>query len=107
MDSQENVLFLKHCWVCGEAFMTGKRTARCCSAKLCRALVMDLDALFHVRGIMRTARWAGAPSQEELRREYYRQQMSEAVDELGRSEDELFRVLCEIAKEMEEVATAA
>jgi hypothetical protein len=85
--------------------MAGKRTAWCCSAKLCRALVMDLDALFHVKLIVENARWAGAPSQAEMARRYFRQQMSEAVGELASSEDALARVLVEIVEEMEEVET--
>ena len=50
--------------------------------------------------------WAGAPSQEELRAEYYRQRMWDGVRRLGHSEDLLGEVLVEILEEIEEVAAA-
>ena len=81
---QTNVSFLKRCLVCDEAFTASKRTARCCPRKLCRARVMDVDALLRVMGVVHSARWAGAPSQEEMRAEYYHQRTQEAVEQLGR-----------------------
>jgi hypothetical protein len=96
-----NVLFLRRCWVCDEAFMAAKRSARCCPRKVCRAIAMDMDALLHVMGIVHNARWAGGPSQEELREDYYRWQMRDAVEELDRSADLLGVVLVEILEDLE------
>ena len=42
-----------------------------------------------LQSVLINARWAEAPSQAEMARRYYRQQMSEAVGELARSEDAL------------------
>jgi hypothetical protein len=59
-----------------------------------------------LQAIIGNARWAGAPSQEELQREYFRGRMWEAVRRLPHSEDVLAAVLAEIIEEME-AATAS
>jgi hypothetical protein len=52
--------------------------------------------------ILANARWAGAPSQEQVKEEYLRLQMWEAVRRLPSSEELLVEVLIEIIAEMEE-----
>jgi hypothetical protein len=101
MRPEANVLYRRRCIVCDEAFTASKRTARCCPRKRCRAQVMDIDALLQVMGIVHNARWAGAPSQEELRREYYQWQMRDAVKQLEHSVDLLSTLLVEILEDLE------
>jgi hypothetical protein len=52
-------------------------------------------------GILHNARWAGAPSQEELRKEYYRERMWDGVRKLPEDEGSLARILSEIMEDLE------
>lgn len=42
----------------------------------------------------------GAPSQAELREQYYRQELQEAISRLPTNEDRLFGILCEILEDL-------
>jgi hypothetical protein len=62
---------------------------------------MDMDALFHLMGVLFHARWAGAPSQEELTMAYYTQELRDAVQQLPEDEGGLPRILSEIIEDLE------
>lgn len=98
----ENVPYLKHCSVCGEPLF---RTGRYCSQS-CRMLWAECVSLFTLQFILGNARWAGAPSQAAMEREYFHQRMWEAVRRLPHSEDVLVEVLSEIAEQIAGEATS-
>jgi hypothetical protein len=54
-----------------------------------------------LRSILMSARWAGAPSQEVLRKKYLQMRMSKGVKRLSVSSDVLSEVLVEIAEIVE------
>jgi hypothetical protein len=60
----------------------------------------EFCAFYTLLSILKSARWAGAPSQETLRKEYLQARMAEAVARLAISEDVLS--LLEIAEITEE-----
>ena len=75
-----------------------------------RMILAEFWDFITLTSVIQNARWAGAPSQEEMAREYFCQQMREAVRRpvrrLPHSEDALSEVLIEIAQEMEEASVA-
>jgi hypothetical protein len=54
-----------------------------------------------LRSILENSRWAGALSEEEMQRKYFRERMWEAVRRLPVTEEALSEVLVEIAEEVE------
>jgi hypothetical protein len=52
--------------------------------------------------ITQNARWAGAPSQKEMARRYYTQELCDAVRELPQGEEGLAKILCEIMEDIME-----
>jgi hypothetical protein len=59
-------------------------------------LLAELEEFWTLHFILENARWAGAPSQKQVKEEYLRLQMWEAVRRLWISADVLFEVLVEI-----------
>jgi hypothetical protein len=57
-----------------------------------------------LHSVLTNARWAGAPSQEEMLKEYFRERMCYGVRRLVHSEEALTAVLIEIVEEMRGVA---
>jgi hypothetical protein len=101
---EANVLHYKRCVVCEEPlYHRGGKTC-CRECLMVWAAFCDFTVL---QSVLINARWAGAPSQAEMAREYYRQRMWDGIRRLGHSEDLLAEVLCEIIEEMEEVETAS
>jgi hypothetical protein len=93
----ENVTFLKRCWTCDEPHI---RSGRTCSRE-CLSILAGFEDFTTLHSTLINARWAGAPSQEELRGEYFRGRMRYGVRRLVDSEDALSAVLIEIVEEME------
>jgi hypothetical protein len=93
----ENVTFLKRCWVCDEPHV---RSGVTCSRD-CLSILAEFEDFTTLRSVLVNARWAGAPSQAELQREYYTRQLRAALKRLPESEERLFEVLAEIVEEME------
>jgi hypothetical protein len=95
---------VRRCWVCSNPYVTTKRTSDCCAKRDCRMIQAEFRDFITLTSIIQNARWAGAPSQEEMAREYFRQKMRDAVEQLGSSEDALSKVLIELAEEAEMAA---
>jgi hypothetical protein len=108
MNSDESaptgIEYLRCCEVCERQFISAKRSARCCSRKDCRALVMDFDCFLQLQAILKTSHWAGGLNQEESLQKYLEERMWEAVRRLPHSEDLLGEVLVEILEELLEAA---
>jgi hypothetical protein len=68
-------------------------------------ILAEFEDFSALRFILGNACWAGAPSQEELRGEYFRGRMRYGVRRLVDSEDALSAVLIEIVEEMESEAS--
>jgi hypothetical protein len=85
MNADRKVVSLKRCIVCGEPHV---RAGTTCS-RMCLMVWAEFNDFTVLQSVLINARWAEAPSQAEMARRYYRQQMSEAVGELARSEDAL------------------
>jgi hypothetical protein len=94
-----NVDYLRICEVCERQFLTPKRTARCCGRKDCLLILASFDDFATLQFILGNARWAGAPSREEIRKAYYRERMCDGVRGLPHSEDVLAKVLIEIVED--------
>ena len=94
MDGKERILILKRCWVCGEAFMASKGTARCCSRPECRVLIAESHAIMMLQFLLHQMRWSGG---EGFRT--WEQWLQEAVEQLAVSSDPLAEVLIEIIEE--------
>ena len=90
-------LSLGRCHVCGVA-LSGP--GRYCS-RTCRMMMAAFWEFLMLRSILMSARWAGAPSQEVLRKEYLQMRMSKGVKRLSISSDVLSEVLVEIAEIVE------
>jgi hypothetical protein len=60
--------------------------------------------LFILQGLTKGARWAGGPSQAELRQKYYRMLIEEAVVRLGEDSEPLGKALEEIIEMEQELA---
>jgi hypothetical protein len=73
--ARENVTFLKRCWTCDELYRGSGRT---CSRD-CLMILASFEDFTTLQSVLINARWAGAPSQAELQREYYREQLRAAV----------------------------
>ncbi|SRR5260221_7287418 len=91
----ENILYLKRCRVCEETFV-GK--GRCCS-RACRIVWAELEEFWRLHFLLTNARWAGAPSEEQLLKEYFRNRLWDAVRRLPHSAELLAEVLIEIVEE--------
>jgi hypothetical protein len=103
MDQPEsNVDYLRRCWVCDQTFVG---SGGCCSRE-CRMAMAEF-AEFSVLGFILNNFGPGAPSQEELREEYYRQQLQEAIMRLPTNEDRLFGILGEIIEDLAEAGEGA
>jgi len=87
-----NVIFLKRCSVCGQMHI---RSGATCSRE-CRMMMAEFEEFSTLQFILENSRWAGAPSQEELRGDYFRERMWEAVERLPISADVLGEMLIEI-----------
>ena len=61
----------------------------------------DFTEFAQLQFVLRNARWAGAPSQEQIRKEYFRERLWSGIRRLPHSEDVLAEVLAEIAAETE------
>jgi hypothetical protein len=70
-------------------------------------LMADFEEFTTLQFILGNARWAGAPSEAEATREYFRARMWDGVRRLGHSADLLGEVLVEIIEEMEDVGRAS
>jgi hypothetical protein len=94
------------CRICDQAFVSTKRSAKCCARKECRALLHFKWAEFYSFLVLRSAcdvnRWLGGKSQKQLLSEYYRWRLREAVEALEQGEAGLVEVLVEIAEDLEE-----
>jgi hypothetical protein len=101
--TRENVLYLKRCPICGEMHI---RSGETCSRE-CLMILAEFEDFTTLRSVFQNSRWAGAPSQEEVRREYYAQRLRAATGRLPRSEDLLVEVLAEIIEDLEEVEAVA
>jgi hypothetical protein len=97
----ENVSYLRHCEVCEEEFVSPKPSARCCGRKECRLIIAEYEDFIRLRFILKIARWAGAPSQQEMQKKYYRQQLREAIEQLPQSADPLYAILCKIIEDLD------
>jgi hypothetical protein len=95
----ENLLFLKRCVVCDTPHV---RSGEICSSRECRMRMTEFIDFTTLGYILGRARWAGAPSQEEMNRECYRVQLRAAIKRLPHGEDLLFAALCEIIEDLEE-----
>jgi len=95
-----NVEYLRRCEVCGEAFISAKRNARCCRRHECHAAAAEFTEFITLKGMLSISRWTGGQSQEQLHRQYYAQQLWNAVRRLSHSEDVLAAVLIEILEEL-------
>jgi len=96
----ENVTFLKRCCACGRMHV---RPGRYCSFE-CLVLLAEFTEFYSLRSLLRLSRWTGGRSQEQLRLEYYRQQLRDAIVRLPESTDLLAEVLVEILADVEGVS---
>jgi hypothetical protein len=94
----ENVLRLKRCEVCGRMHV---RSGATCSRE-CRMMLAEFTEFYMLEGMLSISRWTGGKSQEQLHREYYDQQMWDAVRRLPQSADALAEALIEILAELAE-----
>jgi hypothetical protein len=92
-----NVSFLKRCPVCEEMHV---RSGETCSWD-CLVILAEFEDFSALKFVLGNARWAGAPSQEQMQREYLQERMWAAVRRLPHSEDLLVQTLCEIIEEVE------
>jgi hypothetical protein len=99
--TREKVEYLRTCEVCERQFLSSRRTTRSCGRKECRLLIAEFEDFLTLRFILENSRWAGAASQQELQKEYFRQQLSAGIRRLPQSEDALFLALAEIYAETE------
>jgi hypothetical protein len=95
-----NVEYLRRCEVCDQQFLSGRRNARCCRRHECHATEAEFAEFYTLQSILGMARWAGAPSEDEMRAKYYEERMWEAMRRLPHSEDPLAAVLVEILGEL-------
>jgi hypothetical protein len=93
----ENVSFLKRYWTCDEPHV---RSGVTCSRD-CLLILAEFEDFTTLRSILLNAQWAGAPSQKEMRQEYFRGRMRSCVRRLVHSEEALSAVLIEIVEELE------
>jgi hypothetical protein len=99
MNADRKIVSLKRCLVCEAPHV---RRGGTCSRRECRAIVAEFHDFSMLQFILGTARWAGAPSQEEMAREYFRQRMWDGIRRLPHSADLLGEVLAEILEEAQE-----
>ena len=90
-------LSLGRCHVCGGAL---PGPGRYCS-RICRMMMAGFWKFFTLRSILMSVRWAGAPSQEVVRKKYLQMRMSKGVKRLSISSVVLSEVLVEIAEIVE------
>ena len=94
-----NIEYLRSCEVCDTPFLTAKRNARCCTRKDCRAIAAEFDSFYTLECILGAAPWAGAPSQKEMQKEYFKERMWDGLRRLPHSDDLLGEVLIEIVED--------
>ena len=102
-----NVIYLRRCEVCDQQFLAARRSARICSKKACHAMMAEFEDFQTLQFMLSMSRWTGGKSQEQLRKEYYSQQLGDAIAQLPESEDLLERILCEIIEDLEEARTGS
>jgi hypothetical protein len=100
--SESNVDYLGRCWVCDQRFVG---SGGCCSRQ-CRQLLAEFNESSVLRFMLNNF-GPGAPSQAELREQYYRQELQEAIRRLPTNEDRLFGILCEIIEDLAEAGEGA
>jgi hypothetical protein len=93
-----NVTYLRCCPACGAMHI---RSGETCSRD-CLMIWAEFNDFTTLRGILTNARWAGAQTEAEMLKEYFRKRMCYGVRRLVHSEDALAAVLIEIVAEMEE-----
>jgi hypothetical protein len=64
-------------------------------------ILAEFEDFTTLQFILANARWAGAPTEEEMLKEYFRERMRYGVRRLVHNEDALTAVLIEIVEEME------
>jgi hypothetical protein len=94
-----SILGSKRCEVCDETFIAEGRSALCCTRKSCRALAAEFTCFYVFESILGASRWAGAPSQEQMQKDYFRDRMWDGMRRLPHSEDVLGEVLIEIVED--------
>ena len=104
MKSESSIDYLGRCWVCDRTFV-GTESCCCCS-RTCRMMLAEFTEISVLRFMLNNF-GPGAPSQAELREEYYRQQLQEAIMRLPTNEDRLFGILCEIIEDLAEAGEGA
>ena len=90
----------KRCLGCGALH---ERRGDFCAARWCRYVAAEFWSYTIVTSIIGNARWAGAPSQEEMARRYYTQELREAVQVLAQDEGPLLKILREIMQDVEDI----
>jgi hypothetical protein len=94
--SESNIDYLRRCWICDRTFVGSG--GHCCSRE-CRQLLGEFTEISVLRFMLNNF-GPGAPSQAELREQYYRQELQEAIRRLPTNEDRLFGILCEILEDL-------
>jgi hypothetical protein len=97
MKSESSIDYLGRCWVCDRTFV-GTESCCCCS-RTCRMMLAEFTEISVLRFMLNNF-GPGAPSQAELREQYYRQELQEAIRRLPTNEDRLFGILCEILEDL-------
>jgi hypothetical protein len=92
-----DVTMLRRWLVCERMHIRSRET---CSRD-CLRILASFNDFTTLQFILANARWAGAPSQEQMQREYLQERMWAAVRRLPHSEDLLVQTLCEIIEEVE------
>jgi hypothetical protein len=97
MKSESSIDYLGRCWVCDRTFV-GTESCCCCS-RTCRMMLAEFTEISVLRFMLNNF-GPGAPSQAELREQYYRQELQEAIRRVPTNEDRLFGILCEILEDL-------
>ena len=90
--ARENVLCLKRCSPCGQMHI---RSGETCSRE-CRMMLAEFEDFSTLRFVLENSRWAGALSEEEMRKQYLRDRLSRGIQRLPHSEDVLAEVLIDL-----------
>jgi hypothetical protein len=94
--NSDDVPMLKRCLVCRRSHV---RSGETCSRE-CRMMKAEFTEFYTLRLMLSLSRWTGGRSQEQLRVQYYAQQIRDGVRQLPLSSDPLAEALIEILAEL-------